>query len=323
MIYYLRDSNGHLIGFEYNSNRYYYQKTFFEDIIGIYDDTFNLVVSYEYDAWGELISIKDSQGQKITDTSNIGYINPFRYRSYYYDSETNLYYLKSRYYNPLWKRFLNPDGIIGTTTNINNYNLYNYVDNNPIAYIDDDGNFPYAIPLAEYVLGLGLLISGYYTLLIYRHGLAKGTIGAVQDISRTIDNTNLGKKDDKKKKRENKDVYVLVDSDNIVQYVGITNDPKIRLNGHHSNPYRKPLTMHVVYRDLSKIDARMEEEKLILRCKTLDRGNRARNLIHSISPSSDLYKEFLIKKHGEYDAENKIGGCEWDPKTETVMPIMR
>ncbi len=323
MIYYLRDSNGHLIGFEYNSNRYYYQKNFFEDIIGIYDDTFNLVVSYEYDAWGELISIKDSQGQKITDTSNIGYINPFRYRSYYYDSETNLYYLKNRYYNPLWKRFLNPDGIIGTTTNINNYNLYNYVDNNPIAYIDDDGNFPFAIPLAEYVLGLGILLSGYYTVLRYGPGLAKGAIGVVQDISSTIDNTNLGKKDDKKKKRENKDVYVLVDNANIVQYVGISNDPDIRLRGHQNNRYRKPLTMHVVYRDLSKIDARMEEEKLILQCKTLDRGNRARNLIHSISPSSDLYKEFLIKKHGEYDAENKIGGCEWDPKTETVMPIMR
>jgi RHS repeat-associated protein len=54
-----------------------------------------------YDSWGKLVSITGGNGENVTDnTSHIGYINPLRYRSYYYDSETELYYLNARYYDP-------------------------------------------------------------------------------------------------------------------------------------------------------------------------------------------------------------------------------
>ena len=52
---------------------------------------------------------------EITDTNHMANINPFRYRSYYYDKETKWYYLNSRYYNPEWGRFINADGIIGAS----------------------------------------------------------------------------------------------------------------------------------------------------------------------------------------------------------------
>ena len=137
MIYYIRDEEGSLIGLKYNDKVYYYIKNMQEDIIGITDENFNKIVEYEYDSWGNIITIKDNNGNIITDESHIGIINPFRYRSYYYDKETKLYYLNSRYYNPEWGRFINADGII---EDINNYiSLYVYSVNNPIKIIDYSG----------------------------------------------------------------------------------------------------------------------------------------------------------------------------------------
>ncbi len=85
------------------------------------------------------MSIKDKDGIEITDSNNIGIINPFRYRGYYYDNETGLYYLNSRYYNPEWCRFINADEILGANQDILSYNLYAYVSNNPIVENDVNG----------------------------------------------------------------------------------------------------------------------------------------------------------------------------------------
>jgi len=109
------------------------------DIIGILDNNLELVVTYEYDEWGSSISITDANSKPITQENHIAHINPFRYRSYYYDQETRLYYLNSRYYNPEWKRFINADGIIGANKDHVGYNLYAYVSNNPIKFIDPTG----------------------------------------------------------------------------------------------------------------------------------------------------------------------------------------
>ncbi len=159
MIYYIRDEEGSLIGLKYNDKVYYYIKNMQEDIIGITDENFNKIVEYEYDSWGNIITIKDNNGNIITDESHIGIINPFRYRSYYYDKETKLYYLNSRYYNPEWGRFINADGIIGNPNDIVDYNLYAYTRNNPIKNIDSNGKF-------ELVSGSALAIFGLATLVL-------------------------------------------------------------------------------------------------------------------------------------------------------------
>lgn len=76
-----------LYGFIYNETRYYYVRDAFNTINGIVDSTGNFVVQYNCDAWGNIVSINDTSG------IGLGTINPFRYKGYYYDEETQLYWV--------------------------------------------------------------------------------------------------------------------------------------------------------------------------------------------------------------------------------------
>jgi len=155
-LYYIRDEVGDPIGLIYEGRKYYYKKNIQRDVIGIYDSNYNLTVKYEYDSYGKVISIKNNSGIEITDTNHIGNINPIRYRSYYYDTESGYYYLNSRYYNPEWGRFINADGIIGTSNNVNTYNLYSYVENNFINKYDSSGLFSIPNLLMSFTNGISV-----------------------------------------------------------------------------------------------------------------------------------------------------------------------
>ena len=139
---YYYDAQG-VIGFKYDGNVYYYKKNLLGDIDRIYDANKNLVAEYKYDAWGNH-RIYISGGIDITENmsynSSVAKLNPFRYRGYYYDTETGLYYLNSRYYDPSIGRFLNADDISYIhPTDINGLNLYAYCGNNPIMFTDASG----------------------------------------------------------------------------------------------------------------------------------------------------------------------------------------
>ena len=75
MLYYIYDYSGNVIGFNYQNNNYYYEKNIQNDVIGIMDSNYNIIVNYEYDSYGKLLSIKDNNGNTIIDTTNIGIIN--------------------------------------------------------------------------------------------------------------------------------------------------------------------------------------------------------------------------------------------------------
>ena len=87
-------------------------------------------VFYTYDAWGKVLSITGN----MADT--LGQQNPFRYRGYYYDSETQFYYLNSRYYDPEVGRFINADGQLTTGSDLSGMNLFAYCGNNPVIRTD-------------------------------------------------------------------------------------------------------------------------------------------------------------------------------------------
>lgn len=135
-IYYTYDSDDKLVSMELNGVEYYYIRNIQGDIIGLIDISGEQVVSYKYDTWGRLLSIEGS----LKDS--LGIKNPYRYRGYRYDNETEFYYLQSRYYNPEWGRFLNADGIVGETGDLLSHNMYAYCKNNPVNMEDPDGYSP-------------------------------------------------------------------------------------------------------------------------------------------------------------------------------------
>ena len=137
-IYYVYDANGQPVGMKYNGVQYWYQKNMQGDVVRILNASGAEVVSYAYDAWGKVLSVSGSL------SSTVGAANPFRYRGYYYDTETGWYYLNSRYYDPNVGRFLSPDNanlLLASPRALTDKNLYAYCDNNPVMRTDDNGDF--------------------------------------------------------------------------------------------------------------------------------------------------------------------------------------
>ena len=143
-IWYTYDESGNLSGLRVGNSEYYYYRNGQGDIIGIIDGTGSIAAKYSYDAWGTPIAITDGAGNDVSgNAAHIANINPFRYRGYFYDVETGLYYLQSRYYDPQVGRFVNADGYVsGTGKSIHGYNLFTYCDNNPVNKLDSTGNWP-------------------------------------------------------------------------------------------------------------------------------------------------------------------------------------
>lgn len=101
------------------------------------------MAEYKYDAWGNH-RIYSGAGLDITENatynSSVAKLNPFRYRGYYYDTETGLFYLTSRYYDPETGRFINADDVSYINPEIiNGLNLYAYCGNNPVMNKKSEG----------------------------------------------------------------------------------------------------------------------------------------------------------------------------------------
>ena len=133
-IWFIYDEGGSIIGMEHGDEAYYFSKNAQGDIERIVDSRGTYVCEYSYDAFGNIVS--------VSGDSYIAKLNPFRYRSYFYDEETGFYYLNARYYDPEVRRFINADDVqyIGAKGSAASYNLFAYCENNPVMYSDPGGN---------------------------------------------------------------------------------------------------------------------------------------------------------------------------------------
>ena len=147
---YLYDENGAPIGLQYRNktygtytfDTYYFEKNLQGDIIAIYNAAGKKIGTYTYDAWGNFTFSTASDATTVKKRIVRTY-NPFRYRGYYYDMETGLYYLQSRYYDPAIGRFINADAEISDVNGeLQGYNLFTYCFNNPVNLSDLSGEWP-------------------------------------------------------------------------------------------------------------------------------------------------------------------------------------
>ena len=142
---YTYDALGVLSGIQYKNaagvtTNYIVRCTLSGDVDQIYDTKGNLLARYIYDTWGNTLSVTDASGKAITDPLHIANNNPIRYRGYYYDAETGLYYLQSRYYDTVTKRYINPDGYVFTGQDMQSGNMFAYCGNQPVNRFDNTGS---------------------------------------------------------------------------------------------------------------------------------------------------------------------------------------
>jgi RHS repeat-associated protein len=107
---------------------YYYLYNAHGDVTSLLDMSGNIAVSYDYDAFGNII------GQ--TGTAD----NPIRYAGYQYDEESGLYYLNARYFDSVTARFITEDTYTGQRNDPLSLNLYTYCFSNPLIYTDPTGH---------------------------------------------------------------------------------------------------------------------------------------------------------------------------------------
>ena len=149
----------------YTTSRYYLVHDVHGNVSRLLNPDCTLCATYHYDAWGNC-SVFDGNGNPLdysTDSDKIAFLNPFRYRGYYYDDETRLYYLNARYYDPETRRFISPDTVCYVNPFIAyGLNLYLYCNNDPVNYYDPSGHFPVlaAILCGLAIVGMGLTIGG-------------------------------------------------------------------------------------------------------------------------------------------------------------------
>ena len=115
---------------------FYYVTNFRGDVVRIMDASGNSVASYSYDPWGKVLSATEY-------TAVAG--QPLRYASYVYDTETQLYYLQARYFDPDTARFISRDPDGGDQDNPISQNLYAYANDDPVNNVDPDGEWAFLI----------------------------------------------------------------------------------------------------------------------------------------------------------------------------------
>ena len=231
------------------------------DVVAIYNTSGTKLISYEYDAWGNTT---------ISGSAAIGTLNPMRYRGYYYDSDLELYYLQSRYYDAEIGRFISADvtdTAVASLMGLTDKNLYAYCDNNPVNRIDSGGFFwdtvfdvaslcfsivdvvnnpndPWAwVGLAADVVSLvipGVAAGGAIVRAATKADDVVDAVKTVNKVDDVIDTTKTAKKTVKihgnsLKSTKTNYGYALVDRDNNIMKFGETVNPKTRYSQKYLN----------------------------------------------------------------------------------------
>ena len=150
----VKNGSGQLMAIRYKGADYYYIRNGLMTITGLVDANGTAVVNYRYDSWGMLTGISGSMA------GTLGKDNPYRFKGYYYDEETGMYYLKSRYYQPEICRFISADTIevLDCQGDLNDKNLYAYCDNNPVMRVDTGGQIWITLGIMAAGGGIGMVI---------------------------------------------------------------------------------------------------------------------------------------------------------------------
>ena len=146
-----------VISVETSGNISYYRTDEKNSVTDILDTTGKVKATIEYDEYGVIAN------PEVVSTGG----NIFAYTGHVYEESTGLYYAKARYYDAEIGRFVSEDSYRGEANDTASLNLYGYVKNNPVKYVDSSGYY------AEVVLGFGALV----IILLYYTGVSMKVTG--------------------------------------------------------------------------------------------------------------------------------------------------
>ena len=308
------DESGKPFALKYSTNgtsfqTYYYVLNLQGDVVKLihYIPGFEYesVATYEYDAWGNILS----------SSGKLAEINPLRYRGYYYDNETGFYYLQSRYYNPAIHRWINSDSLIGQAENIQGTNLFSYCFNNPVNMTDSTGNWPKLSTIFAVVAVAAVAVAAVAVTVatcgaaapalavaggsiaggISAGSVATGAMLAAGASAAAAATTAVAEKAVEKVTKRNNSVYALIDDSDTVQYVGRTNDIERRRKAHGINPARSGLRMEILASGLNLAEARALEQAGMAYYHTINTANKMNNQINGIAPKYwTAFKELAV-----------------------------
>ena len=288
------DESNQPLAMKYNGKVYYYVLNAQGDVVRIVDGSRSVVASYTYDPWGKIIS----------SSGTLANVNPLRYRGYYYDSETGFYYLQSRYYDPEIGRFINADSYASTDmVGLLSTNMFSYCENNPVMRVDPTGKFwdildcfMAALSWEEFVsnpswAGFGWAVADTISLLpgipsvsYVRRGLE--IADTVQDISKSMRKIQDAAET---LPRGNNYVYYSLNSNGIIDYVGITNNFERR----SAEWARKGRVIQHYVDGVDRTSARYVEQAVIDTFGMKKNGGLLDNKINSIAPKPvTIYEGF-------------------------------
>ncbi len=267
-----------------------------------------VVAEYGYDAWGKVTAATGSMAE----------VNPIRYRRYYYDAESEFYYLQSRYHDPAVCRFINADAYSSTGQDFLGYNMFAYCNNSPVIYSDSCGNWPEMSTIFAVIGAAALTAAAAMVTIAACAVLAPAiiTVGGVAVATATVATAAVAVATDVltvaavatgaaliSKKMENATksytVYCLKDPvTDEVTYVGRTYNYSQRMAAHALNPARDNLVPCILEDDLSYLQARAAEQAYIVHYATKNPGNPASNQINGVNPNRSDYHDIMKAGRG-------------------------
>ena len=234
------DESGKPFALKYSTNgtsfeTYYYVLNLQGDVVKLIQANGHVVAQYTYDAWGN-----------VSSSGRLAEINPLRYRGYYYDNETGLYYLQSRYYDPANRRFINADRHMSTGQGFVGTNMFAYCNNSPVFLVDYDGDEAETvewwaasmwwlcavdgpIPVGDIIYGAGLLLVGGVTLL-------------------TIGDSNIPQVESESDKKASAEDGVNIDTEEETNSAQSSDTKSPKLNKHNKRPSLKAISKQLCKR---------------------------------------------------------------------------
>ena len=241
---FIYDESGKPFALKYSTNgtsfeTYYYVLNLQGDVVKLihYIPGFEYesVATYEYDAWGN-----------VSSSGRLAEINPLRYRGYYYDNETGFYYLQSRYYDPVNRRFISADRHLSTGQGFVGTNMFAYCNNSPVFLADYDGDEAETvewwaasmwwlcavdgpIPVGDIIYGAGLLLVGGVTLL-------------------TIGDSNIPQVESESDKKASAEDRVNIDTEEETNSAQSSDTKSPKRNKHNKRPSLKAISKQLCKR---------------------------------------------------------------------------